>query len=241
MKTHRVLIAYAFAAALAAIPLQGFAQSAGSSAVQVQGQHESSGRPGTAPQGQQDQEDDSTLEVSPQPGAIVPKAGVQEIPDGGKFHSSQDAVQHRPYLGITVHYTDRCYLGGEEHGLEIITVDPHSPAADAGLRGCSFGDASNRGTLQGQLQLAWENLRSWAGPPEGNGDLIVAVNDGRVRSQADLDDEIARLKPGDTMYLTVIRPVSAWHHETLKVEMRVGDWSQGIANAAPASAADPAH
>jgi len=241
VKAHRILLAYAFAVALTAIPLHALAQSAGSSAVQVQGQHEPSGRAGAVSHDQEDQEDDSTLEVSPQPGAQVPKTGVQEIPDGVNFHPSEDAAHHRPYLGIAVHYTARCYLGGEEHGLEILTVDPHSPAADAGLRGVSFGDTSNRGTLQGQLQLAWQSFRSWAAPPEGDGDLIVAVNDQRVRTQADLDDEIARLKPGDTMYLTIIRPVKAWRHDTLKVEMRVGDWSQAIANSTPPSAANPAH
>ena len=38
------------------------------------------------------------------------------------------------------------------------------------------------------------------------GDLIIAVDGKRVRDQSDLETAMARLKPGDTMYLTVIRP-----------------------------------
>ena len=39
----------------------------------------------------------------------------------------------RPYLGVTVAYRSMCFRGGEEHGLEVLTVDPNGPAAKAGL------------------------------------------------------------------------------------------------------------
>src|SRR5271156_5482941 len=40
----------------------------------------------------------------------------------------------RPYLGMTVQSTTMCYLGGEEHGLEVLTIDPNSPASQAGFQ-----------------------------------------------------------------------------------------------------------
>jgi len=69
-----------------------------------------------------------------------------------------------------------------------------------------------------------------------NGDLIVAVDDKRVRDQSDLESAMSRLKPGDTMYLTVIRPNGTDErgpHATLKIAVRVGAVGEPIANAAP--------
>src|SRR6266851_3868955 len=68
------------------------------------------------------------------------------------------------------------------------------------------------------------------------GDLIVAVDDKRVRDQGDLENAMARLKPGDTMYLTVIRPSGTDErapHQTLKIAVKVGAIGEPIANAAP--------
>ncbi len=70
-----------------------------------------------------------------------------------------------------------------------------------------------------------------------DGDLIIAVDDQRVRDQSDLEAAMARLKPGDTMYLTVIRPngsTSRRPHKTIKIAVRVGAVGEPIANAAPA-------
>ena len=64
------------------------------------------------------------------------------------------------------------------------------------------------------------------------GDLIVAVDDRRVRDQSDLESAMSRLKPGDTMYLTVIRPEGN-SHKTIKIAVRVGAVGEPIANAAP--------
>jgi len=55
--------------------------------------------------------------------------------------------------------------------------------------------------------------------------LIVAVDDKRVRDQGDLENAMARLKPGDTMYLNVIRPTGTDEkapHQTLKTAVKVG-------------------
>ena len=67
------------------------------------------------------------------------------------------------------------------------------------------------------------------------GDLIVAVDDKRVRNQKDLDDAVANLKPGDTMYLTVIRPGPEGSHTTQKLAVHVGPVGQPVANAGRAA------
>jgi hypothetical protein len=206
---------------------------------------------------------DATLEIAPQPGLAAPKPGVQEIPGGRNFNPGENNASiepnfrpktengngdingnadsnrphPRPYLGITVQYATKCYLGGEEHGLEVLTIDPNSPAAQAGLQARSgmspIGAAVSTltGILPGGSILANKALTS-SGAMGHEGDLIVAVDDRRVRDQSDLESAMARLKPGDTMYLTVIRPQGN-SHTTLKIAVRVGAVGEPIANAVP--------
>ena len=228
--------------------------------------------PGMAGQGG----DDTTLEIAPQPGAPMPKPGVEEIPTDRNFNPGEDDTsvepsfrprtetntgdseehiqtgnqpqenfrpQGRPYLGITVQYATHCYAGGEEHGLEVVTVDPSSPAAQAGLHARSdispIGAAVTTaiGILPGGSLLANSALGRTGAMGQG-GDLIVAVDDKRVRDQGDLENAMARLKPGDTMYLTVIRPTGTDDHaphQTLKIAVKVGAVGEPLANAAPGS------
>ncbi len=215
--------------------------------------------------------DDATLEIAPQPGLAARKPAVQEIPGDRNFNQGEDNASiepnfrqgtengtgdtngngygngngyqphARPYLGITVQYTTMCYLGGEEHGLEVLTVDPNSPAAQAGLQARSgitaVGAALTTlsGILPGGSILATKALGSSGAMGQG-GDLIVAVDDKRVRDQSDLENAMARLKPGDTMYLTVIRPDGSGDrvpHRTIKIAVHVGAVGEPIANAAP--------
>ena len=147
----------------------------------------------------------------------------------------------RPYLGITVAYRSMCFNGGEEHGLEVLTVDPNSPAAQAGLHARAGVSAVGAAVttlssiIPGGSILANKALES-SGAMGQNGDLIVAVDDKRVRDQSDLESAMSRLKPGDTMYLTVIRPNGTDErgpHATLKIAVRVGAVGEPIANAAP--------
>src|SRR5215467_4789509 len=208
-----------------------------------------------APQGE---ENDSTLELAPQPGAQKPR--VEEIPGARSYHpdsdtsslnrkfnpdtensdSSRFSHHGRPYLGVEVQWASECFKGAEEYGLKVTKVDPQSPAAVAGLQaGHEISPAGAAAiTLTGLIPLATPLLGHFLNQPGavGNdGDLIIAVDDQRIRNQQDLDDKMAQLKPGDTLYLTVIRPNGDGSHKTLKIAVRVGEWGQPVANADPAS------
>ena len=101
----------------------------------------------------------------------------------------------------------------------MLTIDPNSPAAQAGLQARSgmtpIGAAVSTltGILPGGSILANKALTTSGAMGQG-GDLIVAVDDRRVRDQSDLESAMSRLKPGDTMYLTVIRPQGNCAHDT---------------------------
>jgi PDZ domain-containing protein len=200
-------------------------------------------------------ENDRTLEIAPQTGR---SGAVEVIPsdksyEPGKNSASIDRNHNQdetgeetggqrrlPYLGISVQYTLKCYLGQEEHGLEIVDIDPNSPAWHSGLRGPKgmgpLGAASvAAGALVGPLELLIMPLMNRAGQLGTGGDLIVAVDDHRVRSQLDLEDELAKLKPGDTMYLTVIRPLPGGGHRTMKIAVKVGKPGEAVASAAYSS------
>jgi S1-C subfamily serine protease len=66
-------------------------------------------------------------------------------------------------------------------------VSAGSPAAHAGLRA-----ATHTVTADGQTALL-------------GGDSIIALNGKPVRAAQDLADAVARLKPGDSVKLTVVR------------------------------------
>jgi hypothetical protein len=90
--------------------------------------------------------DSTTLEIAPQPSAGQNPPARSEVPDGRVFSKSSEDIAalnrnfhpqnsdhgHNPYLGISVEYSTHCYLGMEEHGFEVMTVYPGSPAARAG-------------------------------------------------------------------------------------------------------------
>jgi PDZ domain len=197
----------------------------------------------------------STLEIAPQPGALAPRGSANVIPGGRSFRPGEGTASiprpfspgaeegggsrpaGRPYLGITVRYRKMCYLGKEEHGLEIVKVDPNSPAAAAGLRGATQPGVLGTSAatfdalvpLLGSLMDSQLNKRGELGM---SGDMIVAVDDHRVRSDADFDAKIAKLKPGDTMYVTVLRPIKGGGHKTLKIAVKVGEWNQPVASGA---------
>ncbi len=157
----------------------------------------------------------------------------------------------RPYLGITAAYVSKCYKGGELHGLEVLTIDPNSPAAQAGLHARSGMTAVGAAvqTLTGMIGLPFgtsvaNNALSSSGAMGQGGDLIIAVDGNRVRDQSDLESAMSQLKPGDTMYLTVIRPNGTDEHThgpSLQIAVKVGAVGEPIANAAPAGTDSSPH
>jgi hypothetical protein len=210
-----------------------------------------SSNPGVAHQGS----DDATLEISPQTGVRPPAGGSDEIPSNREFRPGDDGAsvnrEFRPgeqdlnpngehlgghgksCLGITVNYTSYCFKGAEEHGLEITSLDKNSPAEQAGLRaagqkGGLLAAAETASAIFGPLEMLTNHLVEKAAMSE-RGDLILAVDDQRVRSQADFNDAMARARPGDTLYLTVVRPLPNGDHKTLRIAVKVGRWQQGNA------------
>jgi PDZ domain len=189
-------------------------------------------------------EDTSSIDPNFRPGT---ENGTGDIDGNQNGNGNRDGYHNqphaRPYLGITVQYVSKCYNGGEEHGLEVLTIDPNSPAAQAGLQARSgmtaIGAAVSTltGILPGGSILSSKALATSGAMGQG-GDLIVAVDDKRVRNQSDLENAMSQLKPGDTMYLTVIRPNGMdehTHSPPMKIAVRVGAIGEPIANAAPDS------
>ena len=178
-----------------------------------------------------------TLEIAPQP-ADNPPART-EVPDSREFHKSQEVASrernsiregadhaHNPYIGISVEYSTHCYAGAEEHGFEITTVYPGSPAARAGLQATTpstpMGDLKMLGSiLFPPVALYTVPLLRRSGALGMDGDLIVAVDDQRVRSKGELLKALGNLKPGDTTYFTIIRPIPGGSHKTMRIALHI--------------------
>ncbi len=200
-------------------------------------------------------ETDKSLEIAPQSADAPSRPGVNEIPGdrvfkpsndlaalNRNFHPHKDDDGSRPYLGISVQYATQCYLGMEEHGLEVMSVHPDSPAGQAGLQGITPPSALGAvgavaGTLLGPVNLLVTPLLEKSGVLGAGGDLIVAVDDRRVRGSKDLQEALKTLKPGDTMYLTIIRPLPGGAHKTMKIAIKIGAMNQPLANADGSSGA----
>lgn len=200
----------------------------------------------TGPQAQ------GALEIAPQLNTLPPSTSVPAVEHSGKpadetssyeqyqqpAEASAKPAEKSPYLGIVVEDTLKTYGGQEEHGLEIVTVDSNSPAEQAGLKGrgdiTPLGAAGvTAGALLGPLSMAVIPLLNKSGQLGKDGDLIVAVDDRRVHSEFDFSDELRKLKPGDTIYLTVVRPSAHGGRQTLKIPVKVGGQSSEAAAEAP--------
>jgi len=210
--------------------------------------------PGRQPSGS------TTLEVAPQPSAKVPAPDKQETAEERAFRQSRedeiarlnrnfhpqdpDDHHHRPYLGIDLEYTTQCYLGMEEHGFEVVNVYPDSPAARAGLiartGSTPAGDLSALGSvlLFPIAPIVFPLLRK-SGALGTGGDLIIAVDDVRVRSPEEIRYALGHLKPGDTTYITVVRPLPGGYHRTMRIAIHVDHETDAAGNILPLPGTSP--
>jgi hypothetical protein len=253
MNCRYIAAASALAACLVVAAPYATSQTSDNQQLQPQGPSDARGGPAMAPQGE---DNDATLELAPQPGALRGK--VDELPGGRNFRPGQDTTSinpnfqpfdqggghdltrpkphGKPYLGIEVQMGSYCIDGVEESGFAIVNVTPNSPAARAGLRGqpvvsnAGAATATALGVLPG-LNAVLERWMEKAGALGEQGDFIVGIDDERIHSQAEFDAKIAALKPGDTAYINIMRPVPGQQAKKMKIAVKVGDVSQPYADA----------
>jgi PDZ domain len=192
-------------------------------------------------------DDDRTLEVAPRIIPIVPSPGEETEPaegeaadnSGGTPLSLGSAAHGRPYLGVSVQPALVRFHRQEIRGLEIIEVDKGSPAERAGLTapaGMTTVGATGQtaGFFLGPVGLLMSPLLARSGQLGATGDMIVAVDDQRVRAGADMNRALAQLAPGDTVWFTLmrIRPDGKVKNEKVPVVL-------GSADSTPRPAARP--
>jgi S1-C subfamily serine protease len=124
--------------------------------------------------------------------------------------------------GVTVRCAKLDFPDGQEVGFEVVKVDPNSAARAAGLRGPlpASRPSAEPSTLLGRIG-------AMAIPQGQPGDLIVAVEDHRVHCDSNLEEEIAKAKPRDTVYLTIIRSLPDGRQQARKIAIRLSDTSPG--------------
>ena len=203
----------------------------------------------------------TTLEVATQPSAKVPAPDSRETAEQRAFRQSRedeiarlnrnfhprdpDDHHHSPYLGMDLQYTTQCYLGMEEHGFEVVEIYPNSPAARAGLVARTGSTpAGELGALGSVLLLpvapiVFPLLRK-SGALGTGGDLIIAVDDVRVRTVEEINYAIGHLKPGDTTYITVIRPLAGGYHRTMRIALHIDHETDAAGNILPLPGTSPA-
>ncbi|MGH7913262.1 MAG: PDZ domain-containing protein [Candidatus Binataceae bacterium] len=185
---------------------------------------------------------DQTLVIPPtasspaQPGAEAPRGPQKNEPepdigsDNAPLPADLPAPENngpRPYLGISVLYTVSIRDGQQVSGLEVMDVDADSPASRAGMKArtpmTTIGaSGATAGELLGPLDAALRPLLAKSGQLGEDGDLIVAIDDHRVTSDSDLPDHLARLHPGDIIYLTVLRQQRGGSYKAVKLPVTLG-------------------
>ena len=185
--------------------------------------------------------DAPTLELAPQPSVAPSSPNSSSETAARKFQQSDDVAAlnreykktppddgRRPYLGFELEYTTQCLFGMEMHGFEVLSVAPNSPAGNAGLQArkpaTALGNLAALGSVLafpvGLFTVPRLRRSGALGMP---GDLIVAVDDRRVRTEEEFMRAIDPLRAGDTVYVTVIRPLVGGSHQTLRIAMHIDE------------------
>jgi hypothetical protein len=152
-------------------------------------------------------------------------------------NGSAAANQKRPYLGASVQYIYSDDTPGRVvQGLEVVSVDPKSPAERAGLHGRGAmtkmgATGATASVLAPPLDLVLMPLLRKAGSLGATGDLIIAIDDLPVKSDKDLGSALGALKPGDTVYFTIARTMPDKSHKTYKIPVKLGDPSEAVTEA----------
>ena len=203
--------------------------------------------------------DSRTLEVAPQPSAKVPSPDGRETAEQRAFRQKREAEianlnrnfhpedsQDSPplFLGFDLEETTECYLGMEEHGFEVVSVYPNSPAARAGLIGRTGSTTAGEWKALGSLLLGPVALVTFpmlrkSGALGTDGDLIVAVDDVRVRTREEILHALGHLKPGDITYITVIRPLPGGYHRTMRIALHIDHLTDAAGNIIPSPGTSP--
>jgi hypothetical protein len=195
---------------------------------------------------------DATLEIAPRGGQAPmetspasvpndsadltnsPEQELPPVPTSGPpssmvSNNSNDSQPPLPYLGVSVQRIESHSTPGRDiDGLEIVSIDPDSPAERAGLKGrggmTKLGaSGATAGALMAPLDIALMPLLKKTGQLGQTGDLIVAIDDRRVTGEADLETALGDSKPGDTIYLTVVRLASDGVRKTIKIPVKLGN------------------
>lgn len=185
--------------------------------------------------------DAPTLELAPQPSVAPSSPNSSSETAERQFQQSDDVAAlnrefkqtqpddgRRPYLGFELEYTTQCLFGMEMYGFEVLSVAPNSPAAHAGLQArkpaTALGNLAALGSVLafpvGLFTVPRLRRSGALGMP---GDLIVAVDDRRVRTEEEFMRAIDPLRAGDTVYVTVIRPIVGGSHQTLRIAMHIDE------------------
>jgi PDZ domain len=146
---------------------------------------------------------------------------------GSADDSASPPGENRPYLGLSAQYIvthDR--PGKTVQGLEVVSVDKGSPAAQAGLEGrgqmTSVGETgATASNLMAPLNLIVMPLLARSGSLGSSGDLIVAIDDQRVDRPDALRQVLDSAKPGDVIYLTIVRAASGNKKDTIKLPVKL--------------------
>merc|ERR1712157_308508 len=108
----------------------------------------------------------------------------------------------RPHLGIT--YVGASEVGGDSKGLYVMNIEKGSPAQKAGMIGTTMA-------VKGKGK-------------KGNtiGDLIVAINEDEIESDADMMKALAKYKPGDTINIKVKRSTGERKMDEVELKLTLG-------------------
>src|SRR5229473_5166392 len=233
MNSRRVLVAAIAGAALLIAGSNGLAQtgatrspaSADAASDRVGGTLEVPPRISAPPSAPEDQAEPT----SPESANVAPDSDqVGDTLAPTPSLSNNAAAVRLPYLGLAVQYIESNDVPGKEvRGLEVVGVDPNSPAEAGGIRArgrlTKLGaSGATAGALMPPLDLVVMPLLKKAGKSGADGDLIIAIDDNRVEAEDDLKTALQTLRPGDVIYLTVVRPHLDGMHETLKLPVKLG-------------------